>query len=315
MQFAIMGSGGVGGYFGARLAEAGEDVVFIARGDHLAAMRSDGLRVTSFKGDVTIAPVRATDDPAEVGVVDAVIVAVKAWQLREAAGAMRPLIGPETVVLPLENGVEAADTLAEVLGAGPVLDGLCAIVAWREAPGHIHHAGVDPVVRFAERDNRPSERVARLEAAFAAAPGLGVDIPDDIRAAVWGKFLFICAMSGIGGVARAPIGVTRRLPETRVVIEQLIGEIEAVARARGVALPDDAADRTMGFIDALPAESTASMQRDIMAARPSELESQNGAVVRLGREAGVATPVNALIHAALLPQERSARGETPDQGA
>lgn len=309
MRFAIMGSGGVGGYFGARLAEAGEDVVFIARGDHLAAMRNDGLRVTSIKGDVTISPVRATDDPAEAGVVDAVIVAVKAWQLREAASAIRPLLGPETIVLPLENGVEAADTLVEVFGEGPVIDGLCSIVAWREEPGHIHHAGVDPVVRFAERDNRPSARIARLEAAFAGARGLTVDIPDDIRAAVWSKFLFICAMSGIGSVTRAPIGVTRRLPETRAVIEQLLGEIDAVARARGVALPDDAVDRTMKFIDALPAESTASMQRDIMAARPSELESQNGAVARLGREAGVATPVNTLIHAALLPQERHARGE------
>lgn len=315
MRFAIMGSGGVGGYFGARLAEAGEDVVFIARGEHLAAMRSDGLRVTSFKGDVTIAPVRATDDPVEVGVVDAVIVSVKAWQLREAATGMRPLIGPETLVLPLENGVEAADTLAEVLGEGPVIDGLCAIVAWREAPGHIHHAGVDPVVRFAERDNRPSARVSRLQAAFAGARGLSVDIPDDIRAAVWGKFLFICAMSGIGSITRAPIGVSRQLDETRAVIERLIAEIEAVARARGVALAEDAASRTMGFIDGLPAESTASMQRDIMTGRPSELESQNGAVVRLGREAGVATPVNEVIYAALLPQERIARGEIPDPGA
>lgn len=314
MRFAIMGSGGVGGYFGARLAEAGEDVTFIARGEHLAAMRADGLRVTSFRGDVTIAPVQATDDPGEVGVVDAVIVAVKAWQLREAAGAIRPLIGPETVVLPLENGVEAADTLAEVLGDGPVLDGLCAIVAWREAPGHIHHAGVDPVVRLAERDNRPSDRVTRLRDAFAGAPGLAVDIPDDIRVAVWSKFLFICAMSGIGSVSRAPIGVTRELPETRSVIERLVAEIETVARARGVALPEDAAARTMGFIDALPAASTASMQRDIMAGRPSELESQNGAVARLGREAGVATPVNDLVHAVLLPQEQSARGMAPGQG-
>lgn len=315
MRFAIMGSGGVGGYFGARLAEAGEDVVFIARGDHLAAMRSDGLRLTSLAGDVTIAPVQATDDPAEVGVVDAVIVAVKAWQLREAAAAMRPLVGPDTVVLPLENGVEAADTLAEVLGEAPVIDGLCAIVAWRQAPGHIHHAAVDPVVRLGERDNRPSARVARLEAAFAGARGVRADVPDDIRAAVWSKFLFICAMSGIGGVTRAPIGVTRRLAETRAVIEQLVAEIEAVARARGVALADDAARRTMDFIDAMPAASTASMQRDILAGRPSELEAQNGAVVRLGREAGVATPFNRLVHAALLPQERAARGEPPAVGS
>lgn len=308
MRFAIMGSGGVGGYFGARLAEAGEDVGFIARGDHLAAMRRDGLRVTSISGDVTIAPVRATDDPAEVGVVDVVIVAVKTWQLAQAGRAIAPLIGEETMVLPLENGVEAADTLAGVLGDAPVIDGLCSIVAWREGPGHVRHAGIDPVVRFGERDNRSSERIDRLRAAFTAARGLSVDVPDDIRVAVWTKFLFICAMSGIGSVTRAPIGVTRALPATRDVIDRLLAEIDAVAHARGVDLADDAVARTMAFIDSLPAESTASMQRDIVAGRPSELESQNGAVVRLGGEAGVATPVNALIHAALLPQEQAARG-------
>ncbi|QTF92452.1 2-dehydropantoate 2-reductase [Halomonas sp. BM-2019] len=309
MRLAIMGSGGVGGYFGARLAEAGHDVTFIARGEHLAALQRDGLRVKSLEGDVHLAEVRATDDPAEVGAVDAVLVAVKAWQVGDAARAIRPIIGPDTFVVPLENGVEAADQLAAVLGQAHVLDGLCGILAWREGPGHIRHAGVAPFVRFGERDNRRSKRAERLKAAFDAARGVTAEIPDDIQAAVWSKFLFICAMSGIGSVTRAPIGVTRTLPETRALIEQLLAEIAAVARARGVALPEDAVARALGFIDALPEASTASMQRDIMAGLPSELESQNGAVVRLGREAGVATPVNAMIHAALLPQERRARTE------
>lgn len=309
MKFAIMGSGGVGGYFGARLAEAGEDVTFIARGEHLAAIRQDGLRVTSIKGDVTIHPASASDDPASVGEVDCVILAVKAWQVGEAAEAIRPMIGPDSFVLPLENGVEAANTLEEALGANVVLEGLCGILAWREAPGRIRHAGVDPFVRFSERDNRTSDRVMRLKAAFDGAPGVNAEIPDDIQVALWSKFLFICAMSGIGGVTRAPIGVTRRLPETRRLIEQMLEEIDAVARAHGVDFPDDAAARAMRFIDALPADSTASMQRDIEAGRPSELESQNGAVVRLGQAAGVATPVNAIIYAALLPQEQAARRE------
>lgn len=309
MRFAIMGSGGVGGYFGARLAEAGHEVSFIARGEHLAALREHGLRVSSIEGDVTLSPVAATEDPATIGGVDAVIVAVKAWQVREAAEAIRPLVGPETLVVPLENGVEAADTLAEVLGEAPVLDGLCGILAWQQGPGHIRHAGVSPFVRFAERDNRASERTARLKAAFDQARGVTAEIPDDIQVAVWSKFLFICAMSGIGAITRAPIGVTRALPETRTMIEAMLTEIEAVARARGVALPGDAVARAMTFIDSLPEASTASMQRDIMDGRPSELESQNGAVVRLGKRHGVATPVNALIHAALLPQERAARGE------
>lgn len=311
MRLAIMGCGGVGGYFGARLAEAGHNVTFIARGEHLAAMKREGLRVSSIEGDVHLAEVKATDDPARVGAVDAVLVAVKAWQVAEAAKAIRPLIGPDTFVVPLENGVEAAENLASVLGGAHVLDGLCGILAWREAPGHIKHAGVSPFVRFGERDNRHSKRAERLKAAFDQARGVTAEIPDDIQVAVWSKFLFICAMSGIGSVTRAPIGVTRTLPETRTLIEQILTEITAVAHARGVGLPKDAAAQAMRFVDALPAESTASMQRDIMAGLPSELEAQNGAVVRLGREAGVATAVNAMIHAALLPQERQARGEPP----
>lgn len=310
MKFAIMGSGGVGGYFGARLAEAGEDVTFIARGEHLAALRHDGLTIDSIKGDIRLPSLKATDDPASVGVVDYVIVAVKAWQVREAAEAIRPMIGPDTAVLPLENGVDAADTLAEVLGNAPVVEGLCGILAWREGPGHIRHAGVDPFVRLGERDNRSSQRVHRLKAAFDGARGVNAEIPDDIQVAQWSKFLFICAMSGIGGITRAPIGVTRQLPETRALIEQLLQEINAVARAHRVAFPDDAVARAMRFIDALPADSTSSMQRDIMAGVPSELESQNGAVVRLGREADVATPGHDVIYAALLPQEMAARGES-----
>ncbi|WP_290905172.1 2-dehydropantoate 2-reductase [Halomonas sp.] len=314
MRLAIMGCGGVGGYFGARLAEAGHDVTFIARGEHLAEMQRSGLRVSSIEGDVHLHEVKATDDPTRVGAVDAVLVAVKAWQVGEAAKAIRPMIGPDTFVVPLENGVEAADELGSVLGQAHVLDGLCGILAWREDPGHIRHAGVDPFVRFGERDNRRSKRAERLKEAFDAARGVAAEIPDDIQVAVWSKFLFICAMSGIGSITRATIGVTRTLPETRTLIEQILTEIAAVALARGVALPEDAASRALRFIDALPAKSTASMQRDIVAGRPSELEAQNGAVVRLGREAGVATPANAMIHAALLPQERAARGELPDAG-
>ncbi len=307
MKFAIMGSGGVGGYFGARLAAAGESVTFIARGAHLEALRREGLKLTSIKGDLHLASVQATDDPAQVGVVDCVIMAVKTWQLREAAEAIRPLVDDSTLVLPLENGVEAADILVEVLGEAAILDGLCGILAWKEAPGHIVHAGVDPFVRFSERDNRSSERTARLKAAFDRAEGVSAEIPDDIRVAQWSKFLFICAMSGIGAVTRAPIGVTRQLPETRGMIEAILAEIEAVARAQGVDFPEDAAERAMRFIDAMPAESTSSMQRNLMAGEPSELESQNGAVVRLGRAMGVATPVNDFIYAALLPQELAAR--------
>ncbi|SDM68449.1 ketopantoate reductase [Franzmannia pantelleriensis] len=307
MRIAIYGTGGVGGYFGGRLAAAGEDVTFIARGDHLAAIQRDGLKVQSIHGDFQVVPAQASDDPASVGPVDLVVVAVKAWQVADAAAAMAPLLGPETCVLPLENGVEAADQLAREVGADRVIGGLCGILAWREAPGVIRHAGIDPFIRLGELDNRKSKRVATIRECLASADGMTAEIAEDIQVAIWSKFLFICAMSGIGSIARAPIGITRRLPDSRALIESILEEIYQVGLAKGVALPDDAVARAMKFIDALPEKSTASMQRDITAGRPSELESQNGAVVRLGIELGVATPVNRVIHAALLPQELAAR--------
>lgn len=307
MRFAIMGSGGVGGYFGARLAESGEDVTFIARGEHLATIRRDGLTLKSIDGDAIITSATATDDPAEISEVDVVIVAVKAWQVASAAEAIRPLIGPGTLVLPLQNGVEAADQLAAALGETHVLDGLCGILAWREGPGVIRHAGVSPFIRLGTRLPSQAAGAEALRATLDRTSGISAEIPDDIEAAVWSKFLFICAMSGIGALTRAPIGTTRTLPETRELTGQILSEIDAVARARGVALPVDAVERAMHFIDSLPEGSTASMQRDIVAGKPSELDSQNGAVVRLGRAASVPTPINSMIYAALLPQENAAR--------
>ncbi|WP_148255050.1 2-dehydropantoate 2-reductase [Aidingimonas lacisalsi] len=309
MRFAIYGTGGVGGYFGGRLAESGEDVTFIARGAHLEAMQRDGLTIESPDGDIHLPETQATDDPADIGTVDCVIVAVKAWQVPEAAKAMRPLIGPDTVVLPLENGVEAADQLTAELGGNHVIGGLCGIVAYRERPGRIRHVGVDPFIRLGERDNRPSERTVALKDSLSNAKGIQAEIPDDIQVAIWSKFLFICAMSGVGAITRAPIGNTRALDETRRLFIAVMEEICAVAQASGVIMPDDAIERAMNFIEALPENSTASMQRDIMEGHPSELEAQNGAVVRLGQQYGVATPVNAVIHAALLPQERKARSD------
>jgi 2-dehydropantoate 2-reductase len=309
MRITVFGAGAVGGYFGGRLAQAGQDVVFIARGDHLRAMQTRGLRVDSIEGNFVIDPVHGTDDPTEIGVADAILVGVKAWQVPEAAEAMRPMVGPETFVLPLENGVEAPSQLAEVLGKQHVLGGLCRIISARVEPGHIRHAGIAPTVTFGELDGRRSERVERLREAFEEAEGVTPYIPSDIRVAMWEKFLFIAALSGVGAVTRAPIGVLRSLPETRRMLEEAMAEILAVAQALGIALPQGTPTQTMAFIDGLPASGTASMQRDAMAGRPSELESQNGAVVRLGHEAGVDTPVHSFIYRSLLPQEMRARGQ------
>jgi 2-dehydropantoate 2-reductase len=310
MKFAIFGTGGVGGYFGGRLAEAGEDVTFIARGEHLAAIRKNGLAVESLAGNFRVLPAKATDDPASIGPVDAVVVAVKAWDVKAAAAAMRPLVGPETVVIPLENGVEAPEELAAVLGARPVLGGLCKIVAYISAPGVVRHAGVEPSLAFGEMDGTETGRVRRLRTVFRRAKGVTVEEPRDIRVALWQKFVFIAAFSGVGSVTRSNAGAIRSAPETHGMLRDCMRETQEVGRARGVALGPDTFEKTMAFFDhSLPEDATSSMQRDIQEGRPSELEYQTGAIVRLGRAAGVPTPVNALLYAALLPQEKKARRE------
>ncbi len=308
MRIAVFGTGAVGGYFGGRLAQAGEDVVFIARGEHLRAMVTHGLRVDSIKGDFVVKPVQATDDPAQAAIADAVLVGVKAWQVKEAAEAMRPLVGPKTFVLPLQNGLEAPAQLAAVLGEQHVLGGLCGLFCYVEGPGHIRHAGTAPVVKFGEMDNRPSQRIDRLREAFIRA-GVNAEIPPDIQVALWMKFLFITVWSGLGAVTGSPVGIWRSLAETRQMAEQGLGEIVAVARARDITLPEDARGTAMAMFDGLSPQSTSSMQRDVMQGRPSELEAQIGAVVRFGKEAEVATPLHTFIYHSLLPMELRARGQ------
>lgn len=310
MRIAVFGAGGVGGYFGARLAQAGEDVVFIARGEHLRAMLSNGLRVESPKGDVTVSPVAATDNPAEAGPVDCVLLAVKAWQVEEAARALGPLLGPETFIVPLENGIEAPEQLSRVLGGSErVLGGLCAIISYIEAPGVIRHIGVDPRVYFGELDNQQSDRALQLLEAFRRAPGVEPEIPADIHVAMWRKFLFIAGWGGTAAAARVEAGMLRCSPETSTLIRRCMSEIAEVARAAGIALPDDAVDTAFVAFESMPADATASMQRDIESGRPSELDNQLGAVVRLGRRYGVETPCNEVLYSVLLPREQRARSE------
>jgi 2-dehydropantoate 2-reductase len=308
MRIAVVGAGAVGGYFGGRLAKAGNEVWFVARGKHLQALRAHGLHVESPKGDFVVQPVQSTNDPAEIGHVDVILLCVKAWQVLEAAPSLHPMIATETCVLPVQNGVEAPNQLASVLGKKQVLGGLCRIISMVVEPGKIRHLGAEPYVALGELDNRPSERVRKLRETLAAA-GIKAEIPPDIQVATWEKFLFISAVSGVGAVTRAPIGVIRRLPETRRMLEQAMQEIFNVGQAHHIALSSEIIRKTVGFIDGLPADGTASMQRDIMEGRPSELEAQNGAVVRLGLEAGVETPLNAFIYHSLLPMERKARNE------
>lgn len=308
MKFAVIGAGGVGGYFGGRLAQAGHDVTFVARGPHLAALRERGLRVFSTEGDFEVPQARATDDPSTIGVVDVVLLAVKTWQVTDAAARLAPLLGAESAVLTLQNGVEAPDEVARVCGRERVLAGVCRIMSYVAEPGVIRHAGVTPRVEFGEWARGTSSRAEALRKALDGCPGVAAAVSGDIAAALWEKFLFIAPFSAVGAAARKPAGAWRHVKETRALLAAAMNEVVDLARARGVNLAPGLVDKTLAFTDKLPEDATASMQRDLLEGRPSELEAQTGAIVRLGREAGVATPANAFLYAVLLPSERLARG-------
>jgi 2-dehydropantoate 2-reductase len=308
MRIAVVGTGAVGSYFGGRLAQSGEDVAFVARGTHLKALRESGLRVDSVDGDFVVYPVHATEDATTVGSVDVVLLAVKTWQVPEAIAAMSPLMGSNTVVVPLLNGVEAPDQLAAAYGASHVAGGLCRLFGSVVEPGHFRNVMAQPFITFGELDTARSERMEQLQRAFDSA-GVRAEIAGDIRAALWEKLLFVGPFGGVGAATRAPIGVMRSLPETRALLEGAMNEIILVAHARGVAMAENAVAQALALIDGSPEQATASMQRDIMAGRPSELEAQVGVVVRLARDAGVQVPCHTCLYASLLPQERQARGE------
>ncbi len=306
MRIGMYGGGAVGGYFGARLAAAGNDVWFIARGAHLDAIKAGGLRVTSPRGDLLL-PVQATADPAVVGSVDVVFVTVKTWQLADVLEGLPDLLASDGVAVPLLNGVEAADQIGEVVGRERVLKGLCRIIALVEEPGHVRHVGAEPSIVFGEWDNHRSERAGALLATLTEA-GITARIPDDIDVALWQKFAFVVSVGGVGAVTRAPIGHVRSHGASRALIESGIREIVMLGRALGVALDESVVPRSMEFVDSLPEDGSASLQRDIAAGRPSELEAWNGAVVRLAADVGVPTPVHASIYASLVLLEERARG-------
>ena len=308
MRIAIFGSGGVGGYFGGRLAALGEDVTFIARGTHLRAMLKSGLRVDSIAGNFKLDKLNATDNPTQVGFVDYVICTVTSWQVPIAAKAMQPMIGPQTLVIPLQNGVEAPGQLTEVLGEDAVLGGLCAIISFKAGPGHIKHIGANPLIRFGHLDNHADPRINTLSELFNRCDGVKSSIPDDIIVAMWQKFLLISAWSGVAAVTRAPIGILLQQAETRQMLLDAMQEICDLAMASGIDMPADSVQKTMNALEGFPANSTTSMQRDIEQRLPSELDVQNGAVVRLAEAVGVDTPVNRFILGSLRSQELRARG-------
>jgi len=309
VRIAIFGAGGTGGYLGALLARSGHQVSVIARGENLEAIQTIGLRVESAKGDFVVHPAQVTDQPAEVGTVDTVIVGVKAWQVPEAAQAIVPLVGPGTAVVALQNGVDAPSQLASALGAEHVVIGLLLLRSFRIGPGQFRHTfDAEPNLQLGEFDGQASQRVEELGRIFESA-GLSVVIPQDVRVGLWEKFCGACYLAGIPTVSRSPIGVWRQQPELRRLAEAAGLEAAAVAKEHGVIVRDDLIDWLRQLTDGMAPGAKPSMQDDIMSGRPSELESWNGAAVRLGREFGVDTPVNSFIYHCLLPLEMKARGQ------
>ena len=303
MRIAVLGAGGVGGYYGGLLAHGGHNVAFVARGAHLAALRQRGLRVESVHGDFCVQPVRATDDPAEIGPVDLVLVAVKNYDLESAARAAEPLVGPGTAVLPLLNGLDADRRLAAVLGQGVVLAGLTHISSSLAAPGLVRQISAVRRITLGERDGTETPRAWRIADVLASA-GIDVVLSDHIEVALWEKFLFIASISGVCCLARRPLGVVLATAETRDLYLQALREVEAVARAQNVALAPDLVEHTLALSDSFAPETRPSMLVDLEAGRRLELEALNGTVVRLGRSVGVATPVHAVAYAALKPAAR-----------
>jgi 2-dehydropantoate 2-reductase len=307
MKIAVFGTGGVGGYFGGLLAIAGHEVTFIARGEHLQAIREKGLAVHSINGDFHISPAQATGNPKEVGVADYVIISVKHYHLAEAVSQVHPLVGPQTTVVPLLNGVGAHEILAAELGPENVVGGLCSLVTMIKAPGVIRQPSKLRRVVVGELDHRKSTRVDKLVRAWADCGAEAIHA-EDIHAAMWTKFVFIASFGGVTSLARGNAGEVRTIPETRALFVEAMREIEALARARGVNLSPDVVENSLALTDNFEPEATSSMQRDVEDGNMFELEAFSGTVVRLGEEWGVPTPVHRMIYGLLRPTLLRARG-------
>ncbi|MGQ0751549.1 MAG: ketopantoate reductase family protein, partial [Betaproteobacteria bacterium] len=291
MKIAIMGSGGVGGYFGARLAKAGAEMAFIARGAHLAAMREHGLKVESGLGDIHLPQVTVTDDPRTIGKVDLVLFSVKLRDTEAAAQSIKPLFGPDTGIVSFQNGVQKDDILRGVFGDKPVMGGVAYIATAIGRPGVIKHTGTLQRLVFGEYDGR---RSPRAEAFLAACLKGGIDaqLNDDVRRQIWEKFVFLVALSGTTTTIRVPIGPIRANPRTRAFLLEIMREAVKVGRAHGVALPEDYAEQRLAFCDSLPEAMTSSMHHDLERGNPLEVQWLSGGVVQLGEKAGIPTPAN-----------------------
>jgi len=304
MRIGIVGAGGVGGLIAGLLARAGHDVALVARGKTREAIEARGLRVDSPLGVFDAHVVAASAH--ELSPVDAVLLAVKTWQVPEVASTLGPMLGPNTFVAPLQNGVDAPDQCVEALGPERVFGGICHVLSWIAEPGAVKHVGAAPRVTLGAWRSPVGARLDPLKQALESA-GVSVRIAPDFPAALWEKFLFISSFGGVGAITRSGAGAIRAIPQTRRLLVGAFEEVRAVAAARQIETRPDAVERALALVDSLPEDAIASLQRDVVEGRPSELESLSGAVARIGAEVGVPVPIHTTIHAALLPLEQAAR--------
>ncbi len=312
MKIGVVGAGGVGGYYGARLALAGAEVGLIARGDHLAAIRERGIRVRADDGDFTVR-VAASDDPAEIGPCDAVLFCVKSYDTDQAAALLGPLLKPETGVVSFQNGVDNEEKIAARIGPGHVIGGVSFILAHIAEPGVVKQVGSVRRVIFGELDGSRTERVERLLAEFRKAE-IDSDLADDIRVVLWDKFAILCALAGLTAVTRLPIDQLLAVPETRKLFREMVREVSIVARAEGVELADDIVDQKTAFAEALGPDSFSSLHHDLVTGHRLELDALHGELTRRAARHGIHVPVSEMIYSLLRPWELALDAATATAG-
>ena len=305
MKVAIIGTGGIGGYFGGKIAKAGFDVTFLARGKQLEALQKNGLTIKSILGDFHVDSIQATDSISSIGKCDLIILCNKAWQLKEIANDLKSILKDDSVVLPLQNGVVAADELETVISKKNIIGGLCRIISKIESPGVINHFGITPIIIFGELNNSKSNRVERIKELFDKS-GIDSKISDRITSELWKKFIGIC-VSGLLAVTKSTYGEIRELPETRRMMIDLMNEVYQLSQKMGIQIEPDFVDKSVLAIDKLPYETTSSLTRDVWEGKPSEIEYQNGTVVRLAERYNVDVPINRYVYSCILPMEKKAR--------
>lgn len=312
MHIVIIGTGGVGGYFGGKISKSGQKVTFLARGKHFEAIRKGGLRVKSIDEDFVTFPFLVTDIIDKIEKADLILICTKSWQVEEVSSMLKPILKKSTTVIPLQNGADNASKVASALGIEYVLGGLCKIYSKIESPGVISHFGYTPEIIFGELDKTITNRLQKVKKVFDKA-GIKNKISKDIHVDIWSKFIFIATLSGLGGLTRATIGEMYKNPNIRDILEQTATEIYAIGLAKGVLLPQNLVAQIMDFISKQPYESTASTQRDIMQGKPSEIENFNGYIVKEGKRLGISTPINTFIYSCLQPMEAKSRNMSYDK--